>query len=390
MRPTTLAALLSLMALPARGAEAVPFIRGQVNDDAEIDISDAVSIVLYLFAGREADCLDAMDANDDGVVNIADVARLAASIFLGAWPLPAPSEECGIDPTPDDLDCLDASVSCPTLFEVRVESDRRVAASGQSLAYDLFAPVPRRNPPPPYPAVVLTHGFARAKEQHRNNARHLAERGMVVLVPNLSSLLGGEADQIRNVQDTADHVKWLVSRGRTPGDPIAGLVDAERVGLAGHSAGGAVTFEAAVALQAGAVVPAAVCLLDAVPWERTLAKARELAPVAFSSLRSEPSSCNASGSVVSLLERIYFPVDDVRIVGASHCDPENPTDALCRLFCGGSSDARRAHYQRILYLFFQDAFGMKSLETAPGTYAKILAELEAAGSVVRSPSGSRR
>lgn len=382
--------LLCVLTLTTPGLQAAQFVRGRVNGDTEIDVSDAVSIVLYLFAGQEADCLDALDTNDDGTLNVADVAHLAAALFQGAWPLPAPAEACGVDPTPDDLDCSDASISCPALLDVRVESGRRVAASGQSLAYDLFIPAPRRNPPPPYPAVILTHGFARAKEQHRNNAQYLAERGMVVLVPNLSSLLGGEADQVRNVQDTADHVSWLLSRARTPGDPIEGLVDASRIGLAGHSAGGAVTLEAAVALQAGAGAVAAVCLLDAVPWERTLAKARELAPLAFSSLRSEPSSCNASGSVVALLENIPFPVDDFRIVGATHCDPENPTDALCRLFCGGSSEARRAHYQRLLYLFFQDTFSIPSIEAAPGTYAAFLAELEAAGSVVRRPLGSGR
>ena len=371
-------------------ADSADFIRGNANGDAVVDLSDAVFIIRYLFAGAQAGCLKAMDANDDGILDLADVVRLLDALFVSAWPLPAPSLACGQDPTPDDLTCLEGSVACPALLSVRIESGTRVAVSGDAVAYDLFYPVPRRYARPPYPAGVLTHGFARSKERMRANAVYLAERGMLVLTPNLLSLLGGEADQIRNIENTADHVRWLIARGRSPGDPIEGLVDPERIGLAGHSAGGAVTQEAALALQRSGDQPAAVCLLDAVPWDRTLDTAPQLQALAFLSLRSEPSSCNASGSVRSLLGRFSFPVEDVRIVGASHCDPENPTDALCTLFCGGTSGSRRTYYQRLMFLFFKDALGVPLLESPPQTYAAFLAELDAAGAVVREPRGGAR
>jgi len=72
--------------------------------------------------------------------------------------------------------------------------------------------------------------------------------------------------------------------------------------------------------------------------------------------------------VTQLLSGLSFPSDDVRLVRATHCDPESPTDALCALFCGGTSASRRWGYQRLLYLFFQDALGVPSVESRPDTY----------------------
>jgi hypothetical protein len=145
-----------------------------------------------------------------------------------------------------------------------------------------------------------------------------------------------------------------------------------------------VTLEAALALQSTADLPQAVCLLDAVPWPRTLEAASELLALPFSSLRAEPSACNSNGSIRPLLDSLSFSVDDIMIVDASHCDPENPTDLLCTLLCGASSETRRSHFQRLMYLFFQDAFGMASLEAAPQTYTEFLSALEAQGDISRN------
>ena len=120
-------------------------------------------------------------------------------------------------------------------------------------------------PQPPYPAVILTHGFARDKKFHRKNARYMAERGILVLTPNMSSLLGGERAQIKNMENTVDHIKWLITRSENPGDVLYGLIDPNAMGLAGHSAGGAVSFEAAIRAQTSGYPVAALCLLDAVP-----------------------------------------------------------------------------------------------------------------------------
>lgn len=283
-----------------------------------------------------------------------------------------------------------AAVSHADLFAVSVESALRRTAAGDDVAYDLYIPVAQENAPqPPWPAVVLTHGFARSKSYHANNARYLAERGIITLTPNMTSLLGGDSSQLRNIDNTVDHVVWLRSRGADPNDSLFGLVDSARIGLAGHSAGGAVSFEAAVECQTRLVPLSAVCLLDAVPWDRTITRAASLKPLSFASVRSEPSSCNANGSVVGLLNAVVFPTDDIRVVGATHCDPENPTDWQCTLFCGGTSSQRRGVYQRLLYLFFQDAFKLRSVEPSPTTFWDAVRQYEGQGSISLAPKPAR-
>ena len=274
------------------------------------------------------------------------------------------------------------------LFPVAVESATRTTTAGDTIAYDLY--VPRADPglpAPPWPAVVLNHGFARDKRSHAQNARFLAERGLVTLVPNLVSLLGGEAAQLRNVANTVDHMAWLRARSVAPGDSLRGLVDPLRVGLAGHSAGGAVAFEAAWEQERSSGIPAsALVLLDAVPWARTLARAADVGPLFAVNLRAEPSACNAFASNLGLLDAAGFPVDDVRLAGTNHCDPESPSDFLCALACGAATPRGTSLYQELLYLFLRDA--LRAPEVAPGPgFRERVAGLEAQGEVVREAYG---
>ncbi len=267
----------------------------------------------------------------------------------------------------------------PQLFGVAVESGRRPTSRGGSIPYDLYVPRPSSAlPGPPWPAIVLDHGFARSRGRHANTARFLAERGVVVLAANLVSLLGGESAQLANVASTRDHVAWLRVRSASPGDPLFGLVDPERVALAGHSAGGAVAFEAA----AGETRVRAVVLLDAVPWPRTIQAAREMPFTRLLSLRSEPSACNAQGSVRKLLANLGFEGDDVRIVGGAHCDAEDPTDGFCRLFCGGTSEEARVAYRRLFYLFVRDALEVPPVGAEPDGYAEAVRRGVEDGSIV--------
>jgi len=89
-----------------------PFERGNVNLDGSLNIADAIFLLNGLFSGGPVpSCLDAADANDDGAIDIADGVAILNSLFGTAGPLPPPND-CGIDPTPDALDCAGAS-SCP-------------------------------------------------------------------------------------------------------------------------------------------------------------------------------------------------------------------------------------------------------------------------------------
>jgi len=281
------------------------------------------------------------------------------------------------------LPAAPAAAGGSPLYDIRLESDVRETTLGDEVAYDLYVPVPAASrPAPPWPAVVLNHGFSRTKRYHSRTARYLARRGIVVLVPNQVSLLGGASAQARNVANTRDHVEWLFARAGDRRDTLFGLVDPLRTGLAGHSAGGAIAFEAAVApgpeLQA-------VLLLDAVPWLGTLGVADRVDVPSFASLRSEPSPCNAAGSVLSLLSRLAFATEDVKLVDATHCDPEGPTGALCPVVCGGTSVRARSRYRRLTYLFFQDALGVPTVEPRPDTYDAALLRGVGRGTIEVTP-----
>ena len=261
-------------------------------------------------------------------------------------------------------------------YGVSVESGRREAADGSRVDYVLY--VPQANPElpqPPWPAVVLTHGFERDFSRHVLNAIYLAERGVIVLTPDMTSLSGTSASQLQNVSLTADHLLWLLHRSSDPKDLLFGLVDSKRLGLIGHSAGGAVSVEAAVDLQSKGVSIAALCLLDTVPWPRTIAAAKNLKPLALMSARSEPSRCNANGAVIGLLAQVPFEIYNLKIRSATHCDPESPTDIACMLLCGGGSARASATYTEVIYQFLRQALSLQVVEPHEETLHQALVRL---------------
>lgn len=81
------------------------FIRGNANDDAAVDISDAVAILgdLFLGTGAQAPCRDALDTDDSGSLEITDAVYLLNYLFQGGLEIPPPYPAPGLDPTPDAL-----------------------------------------------------------------------------------------------------------------------------------------------------------------------------------------------------------------------------------------------------------------------------------------------
>lgn len=87
----------------------VEFRRGDVNDDAAVNLSDAVSLLDYLFrAGEPPGCLEAANPNDDGQVDLTDAVYLLNHLFLqGPAPVSPGYALCGPDPeaTGSELGC---------------------------------------------------------------------------------------------------------------------------------------------------------------------------------------------------------------------------------------------------------------------------------------------
>ncbi len=79
------------------------FQRGDCNSDDKVDLADAATMLAQQFQGYQELCADACDANDDGLINLAD------SVFTLGWlfqfgpepPAPGPYDD-GPDPTTDD------------------------------------------------------------------------------------------------------------------------------------------------------------------------------------------------------------------------------------------------------------------------------------------------
>jgi len=81
------------------------FRRGDVNASNEVDITDAVALLNFLFlAGARPSCFDAADADDSGLLDLTDAVGILGFLFLGNPPPRAPGpKDCGIDATPDVL-----------------------------------------------------------------------------------------------------------------------------------------------------------------------------------------------------------------------------------------------------------------------------------------------
>lgn len=98
-----------------RDASATPFLRGEVNDDSAVDISDSVFILEWIFLGaQEPGCVAAANANGDAEVDISDPIWLLEHEFLGG---PAPVEpfgECGPGTLPSDEEhgCATPPAAC--------------------------------------------------------------------------------------------------------------------------------------------------------------------------------------------------------------------------------------------------------------------------------------
>lgn len=82
------------------------FVRGDVDGNGRVDIADTVDLTRILFVDETwANCLDAADVNDSGHLSLSDYTHLYLYLFEKGAPPPAPFASCGVDPTPDSLDC---------------------------------------------------------------------------------------------------------------------------------------------------------------------------------------------------------------------------------------------------------------------------------------------
>lgn len=196
-------------------------------------------------------------------------------------------------------------------------------------AIDVYEPAAR----PPAGVAIVAHGWTRSRERHRDVGRALADAGVVAVIPDLPNML----DLWGNGSVIVDLVGKLEAGALgLPRLPRSSIV------LIGTSAGGLATVWAASKL------PGIGGWLGLDPTDRTgtgMYAASQLDAPAIV-LLGETSACNLFGSGSTLARSAPRLVRSTRIDGASHCDFESPTNRLCTMMCGASSQHGRLATQR--------------------------------------------
>ena len=99
-------AIAVLASRPLLAQESQVFLRGDVNSDGFVDISDAIVTLGFLFQGSGGvQCPAAADINDDGAVDVSDPIVLLDFLFRGGNVIPPPYPACAPDPEPGGLLC---------------------------------------------------------------------------------------------------------------------------------------------------------------------------------------------------------------------------------------------------------------------------------------------
>lgn len=269
------------------------------------------------------------------------------------------------------------------LYKVEIRRETRRTISGKKRSYTLYLPQASGNlPGPPYPLLVIAHGFLMSGTQQSNNSRYFAERGIAVLSPNLTRILLGDKNRLRNIKDVIDQMNWLLKQNKNKDSFLYGQIDPNRIGSAGNSSGGAVALELVVQAQKAKVPVHALCSMDGAPWDRSLPSMPGLSPLKVFSLRAEPSLCNEHARILDFLKQTTFPFDDIKIIGARHCDAENPTTIRCMCVCGRSRPEYRTLFQLFTYLFFRDTFNTPRISEPTKDMMEVAKDLQNDGRVV--------
>ena len=151
----------------------------------------------------------------------------------------------------------------PGEFEVRDSGEflLRDDVRGKDLPVRVRAPEPSAEAPGPFPLIVFSHGMGGSSSAFGSLSEHLASHGYVVIHPTHadSVRLGTRAEQRQRAMELLNDPRGAASKvdliGRvadvklvlTALDEVEaalerpGLIDRERIGMAGHSAGALTT-----------------------------------------------------------------------------------------------------------------------------------------------------
>ena len=275
---------------------------------------------------------------------------LVAIVFTAACAGSGSSSNGASTPTPATPTPTNSATATPTAtpsdpgapgpLAVATSSATIPGAHSDSGAADIYVP----GGTGPYPVVFLAHGFGRSKAQHVGNGQHLASWGFITVVPNLPHA----TDHAKNGEDLVAFANWAKTNPPELGGSIA---DTSKIAVAGHSAGGL-----ASTLASQGTSPFSLLVgLDPVDASSLGVTAAPSVSIATAYVIGEPSSCNANGNSVDMWNAIAATTKErLRVVNATHCDFEDPTDGTCTTFCGTWDATRHATARRYLTAWLLD------------------------------------
>ncbi len=81
------------------------FIRGDIAADGSLDIADPVGLLRALFGGEDLPCPRSGDLDGNEEIDISDAVALISYLFLAGPPPPPPYPGCGVEESPGGLGC---------------------------------------------------------------------------------------------------------------------------------------------------------------------------------------------------------------------------------------------------------------------------------------------
>ncbi len=186
-------------------------------------------------------------------------------------------------------------------------------------AVDVYRPAGQ-----PLGLAIVAHGFARSRVRHADLGRALAAYGVVAVIPDLPHVVNLWANGRALVELVGKVERGELTDLRLP---------RERIVLVGTSAGGLASVLAAAEL------PGLAGWVGLDPVDRTGTGLDAAGRVAIPAVvfLAEPSLCNLGSSGEAIAAALPARLRTVTVTGASHCDFEDPTNALCEAACGRSS-----------------------------------------------------
>ncbi|WP_158308379.1 amidohydrolase family protein [Thiocapsa marina] len=210
----------------------------------------------------------------------------------------------------------------------------------------------------PVPVILVSPGFQLDRDLYASYPIHLASWGYAALVTEKLQLGISHAAMTRRLRDV---LSWLVDEESRPESPLHGRLDLSKIGLAGHSLGGKISFMLGIDLiedddervqaifaidpvddgkGSPSVTPEQMAKVD-MPFI-ALGETLDSTPKHDSLMACAPEASNFE----KFFDGARSPAAKIDVLGASHMSfLDNPN---CRLFCSvcregaiGSGEARK-------------------------------------------------